>query len=63
MEFTIFWLTGDTEIVEGDSISEAFKSAGYSGGAINAIDFYSPEDVRNDYEWNAKNHTWEKLND
>ena len=38
--FTIFWISGDKEVVKGPTIKEAFVSAGYGGGAISAIDFF-----------------------
>ncbi len=58
--FTIFWLTGESEVIEGETISEAMNSAGYGGGSVRAIDFYGNGDIRNDYKWNKEKHTWEK---
>ena len=40
MKYIIHWLTGDNEFVIGDSISQAFTTAGYSAGAVKAIDWY-----------------------
>ncbi len=38
--FKLHWLRGNTEIVKGDTIAEAFTLAGYGGGAIRALDWY-----------------------
>jgi hypothetical protein len=40
--FRIHWLDKTTEIVTGTDIADAFRRAGYGGGAISAIDFYEP---------------------
>lgn len=40
MEFKLHWLDGKTEKAEGDSIADAFMKAGYSAGAIKALDYY-----------------------
>ena len=59
--FTLFWLTGKSEIVKGNNIAEAITLAGYSQGAIPALDFYSKGDKRKEYYWNTSKQTW-KLN-
>lgn len=43
--FKLYWLTKtkgvqDTEEIKGDNIADAFRRAGYGGGAINALDYY-----------------------
>lgn len=48
--FTLFWLTGTSEIVTGNTITEAINRY-YGGGAINALDFYSEGDIRTKYIW------------
>ncbi len=40
-QFTLFWRGGKREIVEGRTIAEAMTLAGYSGGAVRALDFYA----------------------
>lgn len=57
-EYTLFWLTGNAEIVEGDDIASAMNGAGYGAGALRALDFYSEGDKRNDYEWDKEKRTW-----
>lgn len=57
-EFTLFWLTGESEIVRGNKPNEAMMNAGYSGGAVRALDFYAKGDKRNDYVWDKNRSTW-----
>ena len=60
--FTLFWRTGDSEIVKGEDIAQACTLGGYSSGAIRALDFYSEGDKRESYTWNKQNKEWD-LND
>lgn len=39
-KFTIYWLHGESSVVSGPTIEQAFASAGYGGGAVNAVDWY-----------------------
>jgi len=39
-KFKLYWRSGDTEIVEGTSIDDAFRRAGYSQGAIKGLDWF-----------------------
>ncbi len=58
--FFLFWLDGKKEQVTGDTIADAYNRAGYSGGAMRALDFYSETDshdwllVDGEYEWVRK---------
>lgn len=56
--FTLFWLTGKTELVKGNDPAQAMTLAGYSNGALRALDFYGEGDLRNDYKWNPETHEW-----
>jgi hypothetical protein len=56
--FTLFWLTGKSELVKGNTIAEAMTLSGYSNGAVRALDFYSEGDERNNYYWNEGSKTW-----
>lgn len=58
MTFTLYWLTGKRETIEGPTIKEAFSSAGLGAGAISALDFYTEGDDTN-YIYNKKEHTWQ----
>jgi hypothetical protein len=61
-EYTIFWLTGKTQIIKGNSPVEAFNNAGIGSGALRAVDFYREGNITKDYEWDSVNHTWKKIN-
>lgn len=58
-KFTLYWLTGNSEPVEGNDISDAFTRAGYNGAAGGALDFYSNTHVV-EYNWNRKTRSWDK---
>jgi len=47
--FTLFWLTGNSELVTGNTPNQAMTLAGYSNGAVEALDFYVPGDMRDRY--------------
>jgi len=57
LKFTLYWLDGTREIVEGFDISDAVHNAGYSRGAISALDFYADGDDSN-YHWDTPTHNW-----
>ena len=59
--YTLFWLTGKTELVKGNTPEEAMTLAGYGGGAVMALDFYGNGDIREDYKWNAEQRTWDNV--
>lgn len=40
---TIYWRHNSRQVVWGESVEKAFSAAGYSGGAVAAIDFYVDE--------------------
>ncbi len=44
-KFLLHWLTGETEKVEGDDIANAMTLAGYSSGALRALDYF--EEIKN----------------
>jgi len=60
MTFTLYWLTGKRETVEGNTVEQAMTNAGYSNGAVRALDFWSRGD-NHDYTWNAKTHEWDMI--
>lgn len=62
-EFTLFWRTGDSQIVKGGTISEACNNAGIGGGAIRALDFHAEGDVREKYFWNTINREWTRVDE
>lgn len=61
-EFTLFWLTGESEIVKGNDVANAMTLAGFGGGAVRALDFYANGDKRNEYVWNGEIRNWVSIN-
>lgn len=61
-EYTLFWLTGETQIVKGTDPADAMNNAGIGKGALRALDFWHPGDVRDLYSWDEINKTWLKSN-
>jgi hypothetical protein len=59
MMYTLFWLTGKRETVVGDNVASAMTKAGYSNGAVKALDFYA-EGNNNEYLWDGHKRRWEK---
>lgn len=58
MTFTLYWLTGKRETVEGNTVEQAMTQAGYGGGSTRALDFWARGDNQ-DYIWNAETHNWD----
>lgn len=56
-KFTFYWRTGDREVLEGETPAHALDRAGYGGGAVRALDFFSYGDDRR-WEWNAEVRDW-----
>lgn len=61
--YTIFWLTGETQLVKGDKPHEAMNNAGIGAGALRAMDFYAEGDKRSEYEWEKEKdkRNWKKI--
>lgn len=55
--FTIYWKSGEREVVSGPSISRAFSDAGLGSGSLDGIDFYV-EGECDRYVWEDKNKSW-----
>lgn len=56
-KFTLFWLDGRREVVQGRTIAEAMTLAGYGGGALRALDFYASGD-NTGYWWEDATREW-----
>ena len=39
--FELHWSSGEVEIIKGTNIADAFAKAGYSQGALGALDYYT----------------------
>jgi hypothetical protein len=57
-QFTLFWRTGEREVVQGRTIAKAMTLAGYGSGALPALDFYASGND-NRYKWNATIREWD----
>ena len=55
--FTLYWLSGHREVVEGETIEQAFTLAGYGAGALKALDFFNYGDDHS-YTWSKERHSW-----
>lgn len=60
-EYVIFWLSGTKTKCEGTSEADAFRRAGYGGGALAAVDFIALSDDENDYEFDKETHSWRNI--
>lgn len=58
-KFTVYWIHGQREVLTGNTIEEAFTSAGYGNGALRAVDFYMPGDCTK-YVYNRAKHEWDR---
>lgn len=52
---TFYWLDGSKQVLEGDSVADAFIKGGYSAGALHALDFVADGEDDN-YIW--RDHHW-----
>lgn len=59
--FTLYWKTGDRQVIsnKGKNIADAMTLAGYSNGAVPALDFWASGD-NTDYEWNQATRNWDR---
>lgn len=54
-EWTLYWRNGARQVLNGDTIHDAFSKAGYGYGALVALDFYSAGD---DHDWKWEGKKW-----
>lgn len=59
-KFTLYWRTGQREIVQGRTIAEAMTLAGYGGGAVRALDFHAKGE-NTEYSWNSSSREWDRI--
>lgn len=55
--FTLYWLTGDKETVQGMDIADAVRRSGYGGGAMAALDFWE-EGTSENWSWDSAARKW-----
>jgi len=58
--YTLFWLTGKTEIVKGTDPASAMNNAGIGAGALRALDFWANGDERDLWLWDKDKRSWTK---
>lgn len=58
---TLFWITGKSEIIKGNSLMDAFRKAGYRPQSIHGLSFYGEGDLRKDYIFDKKFNGWKKI--
>lgn len=56
-QYTFFWRDGTREVLSGVGPADALNSAGYKGGALGALDFWSSGDNQ---EYVFKMGAWKK---
>ena len=59
MKHTLYWLDGMKEEAYGDNVIDAVTRAGYDGGAIRALDFYSDDTDQDEYVYNKTEKEWQ----
>ena len=60
-KFTLFWLTGKSEVVDGIDIANAMNNAGIGNGALRALDFHAKGDIREKYIWVKEKRSWDSV--
>ena len=58
-EYVLFWLNGDKTVVHGTNVADAMNNAGFTSGAVRALDFYDEGD-RED-EWEFTDDGWKRI--
>lgn len=61
--WTLYWLTGERQVVEGEQIHIAMNNAGIGAGALAALDFYKEGAEDHGYRWSANDRSWIKRDD
>ena len=59
-KYTLYWLTGQREVVEGFNVGEAMTLAGYGNGALGALDFFAYGDNK-EHTWDGEKRKWVKI--
>lgn len=58
--WSLYWRTGDRQIVEGPDIATAMNNAGIGAGALSALDFYKEGAEDHGYRWSSDDRRWTK---
>ena len=61
-KYIIYWRSGESQLVEGRDIADAFTRAGYGAGALRAVDFYdATTNGKPTYQWDKASRKWVKV--
>lgn len=52
----LYWLSGETEVIHGTSIANAFNKK-YGGGALRALDWYDTKEEQT-HDWDKDKREW-----
>lgn len=58
-KFTIYWKDGSRNVITGVTVEDAFTAAGYSAGAVSAIDWYD-NGISQTHHYNTETKEWVK---
>lgn len=56
-QFRLYWLGGQTEVIEGKDFADACRKAGLGAIALSVLDFYDKTEVQN-YVWDSDQKVW-----
>ena len=59
-QWSLYWLTGERQVVEGPDVVTAMNCAGIGAGALAALDFYKKGAEDHGYRWSADDRSWGK---
>lgn len=55
--FTLYWMNGSRNIIQGPNIETAFTNAGFGGGSIKALDWYE-EGIADAHYYDKSKKAW-----
>ena len=58
--FTVYWRYNEKTIIKGLNEADAFRKAGFGGGALKAVDFFATGE-NSDYTWNSTTKEWDRI--
>jgi hypothetical protein len=56
-KYTLFWRTGNRQVVTGPDAASAMNNAGIGRGALAALDFFAEGEVHG-YVWDKASRSW-----
>ncbi len=60
--FYLYWLDGKRETIQGNDITDAFRRAGHTGGALRSLDFWTMgNNDKIEYVWDTEKKKWNKI--